>query len=128
MMIMEDPVMSYNWRYLQNYVFGLWICLRSWLLIPATYLLAIYCCIVELYQDTFHAISSKERSEEWSHSSLLTQERDEGRIAVLTGADGTIGTEVSHIFHYFCYYSFRSLDYCFSSDSRSLFLDRKDRN
>lgn len=111
--------MSYNLRRFQDYVFGLWLWLRSWLLIPATYVCAIYCCLVELYIDTFHSISTKELSDEWSRSTLLTEERDEKRIAVLTGADGTIGTEVSLFILATLYFSFRYVDFCCNSDTKS---------
>lgn len=92
--MMDDPLMAYNLRFFQQYFFGLWIWARSWLIIPATYVCAAYCCLFELYLDTFYDASLRKRVEDWSNSTLLKQAPKEKRIAVLTGADGTIGTQV----------------------------------
>lgn len=87
--------LSQQFIFVQQYFFGLWLWLKSWLVVPSVYLLGVYCCVVELYIDCFRNPPLKERIEEWRKSSLLTEHPQEKKIAVITGADGTIGTEVS---------------------------------
>jgi hypothetical protein len=85
--------------FLQQYIFGFWLWLKSWLVVPSVYLCAVYCCAVELFIGTFYDPSWCKRLEEWRNSSLLKEHPDERKIAVVTGADGTIGTEVSFVFY-----------------------------
>lgn len=65
------------------------------LVVPGIYVCAAYCCVVELFLDIFYDVPFKVRMGEWNQSSLLTECPQEKRIAVMTGADGTIGTEVN---------------------------------
>jgi len=79
------------------YLTGLWFWLKSFLIVPGTYLCAVYCCTFELFLDLFCDKPFKQRFDEWTQSSLLNEHPQTKRIAVLTGADGTIGTEVSRL-------------------------------
>ncbi|KAI6191981.1 Retinol dehydrogenase 12 [Aphelenchoides bicaudatus] len=86
-----------HYLYLQEVMLGLWLWLTSVFVIPCVYLYAIYCCIVELFSDILCKPLLNICIEEWRHSSLLRECPHERRIAVVTGADGTIGTEICRL-------------------------------
>lgn len=102
---LDDPfvVGSYNIRLLQQYIIGWWLWVKTWLVVPGMYVCAGYCCAVELFLDVFCTKPLKQCIDEWNQSSLLTEYPKEKRIAVMTGADGTIGTEVIRLLRFIIY-------------------------
>ncbi|CAD5234124.1 unnamed protein product [Bursaphelenchus xylophilus] len=66
------------------------------LVIVLTYILAVYCCLVELLLDLFCDSSASEKFRRWkekTHSSGA--EGSSQKYALITGADGTIGVYVT---------------------------------
>lgn len=108
--VMKEFGHSWNIFFIRRYLVRLWLWLKCLLVIPSTYLYAAYCCIVELYIDLVCDPPLRTRMKEWKASSLLNDCPEIKRIAVMTGklfascsssfcvsgADGTIGTEVSN--------------------------------
>ncbi|KAI6173225.1 Retinol dehydrogenase 12 [Aphelenchoides besseyi] len=80
-----------------RYLMGIYFRFRSVLIVPCVYVYALYCCVIEFLLDVFCDMPLKMRADEWSKSSLLKEHPQQKRIAVMTGADGTIGTEVSRL-------------------------------
>lgn len=69
--------------------------LSHYLIIPLTYLLAIYCCAVELVLDFIQQKTVKGEMVKWEKSRLLSKKSTrKEKVAVMTGADGKIGREV----------------------------------
>ena len=73
---------------------NLWLPFRWILLVPAMYVLALYCCLVEFLIDRYSAQPELIVEARWNDATLLNEAPQKKHIAILTGADGTIGEAV----------------------------------